>query len=108
MILDLLAEIRRRATSTQPAPPPVAVWATALVASAVVLAPAAWRVARHGVTLVHEAGHAVVALVTGRRLSGIRLHSDTSGLTTSVGRSSGPGMVATAAAGYLAPALLGR
>lgn len=63
--------------------------------------------ARHVVTLVHEAGHAVVAVLTGRRLSGIRLHRDTSGLTTSVGRPRGPGMVATALAGYVAPSALG-
>lgn len=76
-------------------------------AAGAVLALAAWRVTRHVVTLVHEAGHALVAVVTGRRLSGIRLHRDTSGLTTSIGRPHGPGMVATAAAGYLAPSALG-
>jgi hypothetical protein len=80
---------------------------TAVLAAAAVLWPPAWRVTRHAVTLVHEAGHAGAALLTGRRLAGIRLHSDTSGLTTSVGRSSGPGMVLTAAAGYVAPGLLG-
>lgn len=105
--LDLLAEIWQRATSTQPAPSSATVLVSGAVAALVVLAPAAWRVARHPVTLVHEAGHAVVALLTGRRLAGIRLHSDTSGLTTSVGRPHGPGMVATAAAGYVAPGLLG-
>lgn len=104
---DLLAEIWDRATSTQPRPSLLVVLLTALLAAAVVVTPAAWRVARHVVTLVHEAGHAGVALLTGRRLAGIRLHSDTSGLTTSVGRPSGPGMVATAAAGYVAPGLLG-
>jgi hypothetical protein len=66
-----------------------------------------WRVARNVVTIVHEAGHAITALLTGRRLTGIRLHSDTSGLTLSVGRPSGPGMVATTAAGYLSPSLVG-
>jgi Peptidase M50B-like len=66
-----------------------------------------WRWARNVVTIVHEGGHAVTAVLTGRRLTGIRLHSDTSGLTLSVGRPSGPGMVATAAAGYLAPSLVG-
>ena len=109
--LDLLgaaaAEIWRRATSTQPPPSPVVVLLTGLVAALVVVAPAPWRVARHVVTLVHEAGHALAALLTGRRLAGIRLHSDTSGLTTSVGRPSGPGMVLTAVAGYVAPGLLG-
>jgi hypothetical protein len=66
-----------------------------------------WRWTRNVVTIVHEAGHAVTAVLTGRRLTGIRLHSDTSGLTLSTGRPSGPGMVATAAAGYLAPSLAG-
>ncbi len=105
--LDLLAEIWRRATTTQPAPPSGVVVATALAAALVVVAPGSWRLARHGVTLVHEAGHATAAVLTGRRLAGIRLHSDTSGLTTSVGRPRGPGMVATALAGYVAPGLLG-
>lgn len=72
-----------------------------------IVAPPLWSVTRHLVTLVHEAGHAVVALLTGRRLNGIRLHTDTSGLTVSSGRPRGPGMMATAAAGYLAPAALG-
>ncbi len=72
-----------------------------------IVAPPAWSVTRHLVTLVHEAGHAVVALLTGRRLGGIRLHTDTSGLTVSSGPPRGPGMMATAAAGYLAPSALG-
>lgn len=82
-------------------------WASAVLAAALVLAPPAWRFTRHLVTLVHEAGHAVVAVLTGRRLNAIRLHTDTSGLTLSTGRPRGPGMMATAAAGYLAPATLG-
>jgi hypothetical protein len=77
------------------------------VAVVLVVVPPLWSPTRHLVTLVHEAGHAVVALMTGRRLNGIRLHSDTSGLTVSSGKPRGPGMIATAAAGYLAPALLG-
>ncbi len=105
--VELLTEMWRRVTSTQPAPSSATVLATAAVAALVVLWPPAWRVARHGVTLVHEAGHAGVAVLTGRRLAGIRLHSDTSGLTTSVGRPRGPGMVLTAAAGYVAPGMLG-
>ena len=67
----------------------------------------AWRWTRNLVTIVHEGGHALTAVLTGRRLTGIRLHSDTSGLTLSTGRPRGPGMVATAAAGYLAPSLAG-
>jgi hypothetical protein len=59
------------------------------------------------VTIAHEGGHGLTALLTGRRLAGIRLHSDTSGLTVSSGRPTGPGMILTAAAGYTAPSLLG-
>jgi hypothetical protein len=66
-----------------------------------------WRVARNVVTIAHEGGHALVALLTGRQLAGIRLHSDTSGLTLSAGQPYGAGMVATAAAGYLAAPLVG-
>lgn len=59
------------------------------------------------ITIAHEGAHGVAALVSGRRLQGIRLHSDTSGLTVSAGRRRGPGMIATAFAGYPGPALLG-
>jgi hypothetical protein len=79
----------------------------AVVGAALALVPPIWHFSRHVVTLVHEGGHAVVAVLTGRRLNGVRLHSDTSGLTISSGRPRGPGMVAMAAAGYLAPSVLG-
>lgn len=77
------------------------------VAVAAVLVIFAWPLVRHLVTLVHEAGHAVTAVATRRRLSSITLHTDTSGLTVSRGRARGPGMIATAAAGYLAPSVVG-
>jgi hypothetical protein len=80
---------------------------TAALGLALVAVPRAWAVSRHLSTIVHEGGHAVAALLTGRRLAGIRLHSDSSGVTVSVGRPRGPGMVAMVAAGYPAPALLG-
>ena len=67
----------------------------------------AWPVVRTLVTICHEAGHALVAVLVGRRLSGVRVHSDTSGLTVSRGRQKGPGMVATLIAGYPAPAVVG-
>ena len=66
-----------------------------------------WRVTRNVITIAHEGGHALVAVLTGRRLSGIKLHSDTSGLTVSRGKPRGLGMVLTALAGYVAPSLLG-
>jgi hypothetical protein len=57
----------------------------ALAAAAlVVLSPALWRPARTVVTIAHEGAHGLVALAAGRRLSGIRLHSDTSGLTVAL------------------------
>ena len=83
------------------------VLATGVVALLGVLVDGVWRWSRHLVTIVHEAGHAGVAVLTGRRLRGIRLHSDTSGLTLSTGRPTGPGMVLTAASGYLAPSAVG-
>ena len=43
----------------------------------------------------------------GARVVCIRLHSDTSGLTVSSGRPSGPGMVVMLLAGYLAPPVVG-
>jgi hypothetical protein len=91
----------------QPAPPIWVLLATAAVALYVVTDLRAWLFARHVVTLAHEGGHAGVALLSGRRVRGVRLHSDTSGLTLSSGRPTGLGMIATAAAGYLAPSALG-
>ena len=80
---------------------------TAVVALVLVLTPALWPVTRLAVTITHEGAHAVAGVLVGRRLQGIRLHSDTSGLTVSRGRPSGPGMVATLLAGYLGPAVVG-
>src|SRR5690606_22555175 len=82
------------------------VLATGVGALLAVVVDGVWRRARNVVTIVHEGGHAVAALLTGRRLTGIRLHSDTSGLTLSVGKPRGPGMVVTAAAGYISPSLV--
>lgn len=83
------------------------VLATAVLALLLVVPDRSWRVLRTVVTIAHEGGHAVTALLVGRRLTGMRLHSDTSGVTLSRGRATGPGMVATAFAGYAAPCLLG-
>jgi len=91
----------------QAPPDDLGVAAAALAALLVVLLPGAWPVARHVVTIAHEGAHALAALASGRRLAGIRLHSDSSGLTVSRGRPTGPGMVATSFAGYVGPALLG-
>nr|WP_246299159.1 M50 family metallopeptidase [Nocardioides panaciterrulae] len=91
----------------QPPPDPAVVLGCGLAALLLVAVPSAWRLTRHVVTIAHEGAHGLAALLSGRRLMGIRLHSDTSGLTLSRGRSSGHGMVVTALAGYAGPAVLG-
>ncbi|WP_221467192.1 M50 family metallopeptidase [Saccharopolyspora phatthalungensis] len=78
-----------------------------LVALFLVLSRNTWPLLRNVVTIAHEGGHAVIALLSGRKLNGIRLHSDTSGLTLSTGKPTGPGMVFTLLAGYPAVSLLG-
>ncbi|MFE3449548.1 M50 family metallopeptidase [Nonomuraea sp. NPDC059194] len=80
---------------------------SALAAFTVVAYRPSWHLSRGLVTIAHEGGHALVALLSRRQLQGIRLHSDTSGVTLTRGRPTGPGMIFTALAGYLAPSLLG-
>ncbi|MGW3402524.1 M50 family metallopeptidase [Streptomyces zhihengii] len=96
-----------RLSGTQSGPELWLVAVTGLVALATVLPGSLWRLSRNAVTIAHEGGHGLVALLTGRSLQGIRLHSDTSGLTVSRGKPTGLGMVLTAAAGYTAAPLLG-
>lgn len=69
--------------------------------------PLLWRITRTVVTIAHEGGHAVVAVLAGRGLTGIRLHPDTSGVTVSTGARRGPGLVFTFLGGYPTPSLLG-
>ncbi len=105
--VEVLQEIWRRACSVQPAPEPLVIVVLALMALLLVMLRPFWPITRMLVTITHEGAHAVSAMLTGRRLGGIRLHSDTSGLTVSSGRTSGPGMIMTLAAGYVGPAIFG-
>ncbi|NJQ00922.1 M50 family metallopeptidase [Streptomyces zingiberis] len=107
MDITSAGELWERVTGSQPDPALWLVIATAAAALAAVAPRPLWQVTRNAVTIAHEGGHGLVALLTGRRLDGIRLHSDTSGLTVSRGRPTGAGMILTAAAGYTAPSLLG-
>jgi hypothetical protein len=105
--MTTLAHLWDRVTATGPV---LATWLVALTAACafvVVASHRAWHVSRNVVTLAHEGGHAVVSIATGRRLDGIRLHSDTSGVTSSRGKTSGAGLILTTAAGYVTPSLLG-
>jgi Peptidase M50B-like len=77
----------------------------AALALLAVLWSASWRWTRTVVTIAHEGGHALVAVLAGRGLTGIRLHADTSGLTVSTGARRGPGLVFTFIGGYPAPSL---
>ncbi len=84
-----------------------AVLVAGLLALLVVGWPASWRLTRGVVTIAHEGGHALAAVLTGRGLHGIRLHADSSGVTHSSGRGGGVGLVLTYLGGYPAPAVLG-
>ena len=105
--MTLLGRLRDQALSAQPLPPVWLVLLTFALAVALIVPRRVWPVTRNAVTIAHEGGHAFVALATGRQLSGIRLHADTSGVTVSRGRPTGIGMVLTMFAGYPAPAVLG-
>lgn len=102
-----ITDVWDRVFGIQPDPPPWLVLVTAVLALGAIVPYRAWRLSRNAVTIAHEGGHGLVALLSGRRLSGIRLHSDTSGLTVSRGKPTGLGMILTAAAGYVTPSLLG-
>jgi hypothetical protein len=107
MSAPTISDVWQQVTSVQPTPAAAVVAGAAVVALVAVVVRSSWHVGRNVVTIAHEGGHALVALLVGRRLTGIQLHSDTSGVTLSRGHPRGPGMVATAMAGYLAPSLLG-
>ncbi|MFC8177799.1 hypothetical protein CH293_08515 [Rhodococcus sp. 14-2470-1b] len=96
-----------RVSAVSPDPPVWIVQVAALVALAIVSIPQTWRVARNVVTIAHEGAHLFVALITGRQLVGLRLHSDTSGVAISKGKPTGLGVIAMTFAGYVGPSLLG-
>ncbi|MFJ1455707.1 M50 family metallopeptidase [Nocardia wallacei] len=102
-----VSSVTDRLGDVSPHPPLWVVVATGVAALVLVMYPPVWRVLRTVVTIAHEVGHAVVAVLTGRTLRGIRLHSDTSGVTVSRGKPYGLGMVLTTLAGYPAPSVVG-
>jgi Peptidase M50B-like len=105
--MSVLERLWERVSGSQPAPPAWVVAVTALAALLIVLNAGSWRLAGKVITIAHEGGHALVSVLSGRRLEGIRLHADSSGVTYSRGKRHGPGLVLTAAAGYVTPSLLG-
>ncbi len=105
--MNALARLWDQVSISQVAPPGWLIGAAGLAAALIVLNTLTWRLAGKVITIAHEGGHALVSLLAGRKLEGIRLHSDGSGVTRSRGLRGGPGLVATAAAGYISPPTLG-
>lgn len=91
------------------AAPEAGPWLLIAVAAAlvVVVLPPLWGIARLGVTVVHELGHAGIGILMGRRFTGFVVSADMSGHAVTVGPRRGIGRVASTWAGYPAPALVG-
>ena len=77
--MSVLQRLWERISSAQPAPPAWVVGVTCLAALLVVLNAQSWRLTSKVITIAHEGGHALVSVLSGRRLEGIRLHADSSG-----------------------------
>jgi hypothetical protein len=99
-IPDLLAR-------TEPLPvSPQLLLVVVLIAAALAVPRASWRWFGLFTTLVHELGHAVAALLTGRLVTGIHVNRDHSGSAASRGRP-GFGAAFSGFFGYPSPAIVG-
>lgn len=88
--------------------PPGDTWvllACALLAAGLCLPRASWRWFGLVVTIVHELGHALAGLLTGRRVMRIRIEADHSGVTHTFG--TGASAVWSTFWGYPFPAVVG-
>lgn len=63
--------------------------------------------ATHLSVIAHEAAHAVAGRSMGRKVLGVKLNSDATGETATLGPRSGAGLIFTAFAGYLGPSFFG-
>lgn len=104
--MEALSNLWESALAKSEAPSFVLILVAVLVATVLTIDPF-WRFTRNLITVVHEGGHALVAVLVGRRISGIKLRADTSGVTISKGNPTGLGVIAVTSAGYTAPATLG-
>jgi hypothetical protein len=102
-----MSEVWHNITTAQPDPSVQVIIGTGVVALLLIAWRPVWRQTRQVVTIAHEGAHGLIAALVGRKLAGIRLHSDTSGVTVSRGHPTGPGMIAVLLAGYPGPALFG-
>jgi hypothetical protein len=97
---------RYRLDETLASLPSEQVMAVAVVAIALAVYRPTWNVLGYPVTIVHELGHALAALVVGYRLHGITVNSDMSGATNFAGRGTFR-VLWTMWWGYPAPAVAG-
>jgi hypothetical protein len=63
--------------------------------------------ARHLGVIAHEGAHAMAGRSMGRKVLGVKLNSDATGETATLGPGEGMGLIITAFAGYLGPSLFG-
>ena len=92
----------------QATPPPLVPFLLVVAAGiAITFHPVVWSRSRYLATWIHEAGHALAAIASGRTVTGMRVEGDSSGVTHHVGAATGFGRIITAAAGYPAPAVVG-
>ena len=102
-----LGEITTRLAAAPVGVPSGAIATAGIAALVVVLVPTVWLRLRIVITLVHELGHAVVGILSGRRFTGFVVRGDMSGHAVTVGPPRGFGRIATTWAGYPMPALVG-
>ena len=69
--MSVLARLWDRVSGSQPLPPAWVIGLTGLIALGVVLNSQSWRLAGKVITIAHEGGHALVSVLSGRRLDGI-------------------------------------
>lgn len=105
--MDVGTELTSRLAAADAGVPANAVVTAGLAALVVVLVPTVWLRLRVVITLVHELGHAVVGIASGRRFTGFVVRGDMSGHAVTVGPPRGFGRIATTWAGYPMPALVG-
>lgn len=98
---DILARLDTQAVAVSPLWP-----ALVLIAIAIAWRPAR-RCSRTLATLVHEAGHAFIGILAGRRFHGFVVEADLSGRAVTSGKPRGLGRILTAWAGYPMPAIIG-
>jgi hypothetical protein len=88
-----------------PLPAPVAL-AIGMLVFIAVLGPALWKIATHAETVVHEAAHAMVGLVAGRRIRRVEINPNGGGSTRLVPQA-GFGYGVATFAGYVGPSAVG-